>query len=45
MPIPDYVMNDEMRNQPLTKEMEFFHFTNGEYENLVFQGVELRERE
>lgn len=25
--------------------MEFFHFTSGEYENLVFQDVVLRERE
>ena len=45
VPIPEYVINDAVRNQELTEEMEFFKFTSGDYENLVLKGVQLRERE
>ena len=45
VPIPEYVLNDAVRNIPLTREMEFFFFTNGEYENLVLTDVQIRERE
>lgn len=39
------MLNNAVRNIPFTREMEFFNFTNGEYENLVFKDVQLRERE
>ena len=45
LPIPDYVLNQAVKNRPLTPEMEIFNFSNGEYEYLVFKDVELRERE
>lgn len=45
LPIPEYVLNDAVRNIELTREMIFFNFTNGEYENTVFKGVQLRDRE
>lgn len=45
LPIPEYVLNNEVKNRPLTPEMEFFNFTNGEYEYLVYKDVQLRDRE
>ena len=45
VPVPDYVLNDAVRNTELTSAMEFFDFSSGDYENLVLSGVQLRERE
>ena len=45
LPIPEYVLNQAVKNRPLTPEMEIFNFSNGEYEYLVFKDVQLRERE
>ena len=45
LPIPEYVLNDAVRNVELTREMTIFNFTNGEYEYMVFKGVQLRDRE
>ena len=45
LPIPEYVLNNEVKNLALTPEMEFFNFTNGEYEYLIYKDVQLRDRE
>ena len=39
LPIPEYVLNQAVKNRPLTPEMEIFNFSNGEYEYLVFKDV------
>ena len=47
LPIPDYVMNDEVRNWTSEDEaVYFFKFKNGDYDPLVLHdSVPLRERE
>jgi len=46
MPIPDYVINDEVRAFVLTDAGRFIIFDNGDYEYLVVVGdLNLRERE
>lgn len=45
LPVPDYVMNDQIRALEVTEEDLYFTVSDGRYVNRIYSGVELREPE
>ena len=43
LPIPASVINDKIRNFEVTDKAKFFTFNNGEYEYLLFGGIEAKD--
>ena len=42
---PDYVINEEIKDHEPSLEDMFFIIPSGDYQRLIFQGLDLRERE